>query len=166
MVTITGRFAVAVGLVCLPGVAGCTWQKDKQAVEQQADECLLQLKALREKQAAAESGRQLLEAQRDRLEAANRELQRQIDELHKRERELVAEAEAARSQKRQVAQDLEAQRKELESALASVRQSRQQWEEALADRQKRIDLLTNQVERLRRQLDARRTATSTASAPP
>ncbi|HOW73189.1 MAG TPA: hypothetical protein PKY77_21540 [Phycisphaerae bacterium] len=92
-------------------------------------------------------------AQRDRLAAENADLKRQLASRRELERQrdgALAEAEA------KARLETDAIRKELEQALANIRLSRQRWEDDIASRQRTIDMLTSEVERLRRELQSAR----------
>jgi len=138
-------------LLVLPAAAGgCAWQKDLDEARRQASQYRLQIRDLQAQQAREQPNHTLLKAQRERLEAENQVLKRQIEELRKRERDLNARLAAVRAQDERVRAELEAQRAELNRALEAIHQSRQEWERTLADRQKQIDMLANQVQRLTR----------------
>lgn len=94
-----------------------------------------------------------LRLQRDRLAATNRNLQQELDLLAASHRNLESRYESLQAQSRAQAGELEAQRTRLRRAMEAIEKNRQEWETQLAERQRRIDLLTNQVERLTRRLE-------------
>lgn len=87
-------------------------------------------------------------AQRDRLEAECTDLRKEVAALREQVRSGAITGAGAQAQR-----ELERQRKELETALSALQRSRDEWEQALADRQRQIDILTNQVERLKKELE-------------
>ncbi|HSA28401.1 MAG TPA: hypothetical protein P5159_17870 [Phycisphaerae bacterium] len=134
-------------------VAGCAAQNEPGAARPAIDEDRLPIEN------AGESGRHTgaeldhMTAQRDRLAAENADLKRQLASRRELERQrdgALAEAEA------KARLETDAIRKELEQALANIRLSRQRWEDDIASRQRTIDMLTSEVERLRRELQSAR----------
>lgn len=130
---------------------GCMIKRDPNAVQLQADDTALQTQGTRERAKHSQAELDRVTAQRDRLTAENADLKRQLDSLLELERErdrTLSESEAkARAES-------EAIRRELEQALKNIRLSRQQWEDDIASRQKTIDMLTSEVERLKRELQS------------
>jgi len=148
-------------LLCL---AGCAARNELAEARLDADECRLELRALRAKLHKQED-KSLVRAQRDRLAAENEHLERELAAIRERERQLrsnlAVEAQAGPKARDQTA----AQRKELERALANIRRIRRQWEQTLAQHQRQIDVLTSQIERLRKELEAARALARAATQP-
>lgn len=135
------------------GSGGCASSQELNEARRQVAECRMELAALKERAEKEQTSCGLLKAQRDRLEA---ELADARDELGKlREPSRGGDAAARAAEVVRARAELERQQKELEAALAAVRRSREEWEQALADRQKQIEMLSNQVDRLQRELAAR-----------
>lgn len=154
------RGAMFCVLLSLPAWAGCSWNSQLEEARRQAAACRLELEALKQ-QNSDQPSTALLKAQRDRFAAQCEELKTEVAQLKDQLRE--AHASGIDSDTRR---QLDEQRRELETALAGVRRSREEWEQGLADRQRKIDILTNQVERLQQELEkARGGAGSPASRP-
>ncbi|MBP7934051.1 MAG: hypothetical protein KA354_05315 [Phycisphaerae bacterium] len=155
-----GRWAFVAALrssfaavLMVASVAGCPSQNESGAARPAIDEARLPIEN------AGEPGRyrgtelDRMTAQRDRLAAENADLKRQLASQRELERPrdgALAEAEA------KARLETDAIRKELEQALANIRLSRQRWEDDIASRQRTIDMLTSEVERLRRELQSAR----------
>jgi septal ring factor EnvC (AmiA/AmiB activator) len=101
----------------------------------------------------------LLRLQRDRLLAANRRLQQDLDAVRQRERELTQRSADLERRLEQQSADLESRRRQLRQTMDSLQESRDEWEATLADRQRQIDILTNKVERVERELEKGRQGT-------
>ena len=139
--------ALAGGLIlCL----GCGPSRELQDTRLTADECQLQLEAaLKELQNCRQDAR--YKAQRDRLAAENLHLKKQLDDLRQAQNLLRNQLATLQDDQKKNADTLAAERTELQQAMLNLTRSRQKWEQMLADRQKQIDLLTNQIERLKEQ---------------
>lgn len=132
-------------------VCGCG-NPELQEAQRQAAACRLELEALKEAQSGEQDDCGSCKAQRDRLAAQCADLKAQMAHLELKAK--GADNTAAAGELAAARLQIEEQRRELETALAAIRRSRDEWEQALADRQRQIDVLTNQVERLKRELDA------------
>jgi len=163
-----GRNAYARGLLgasaLLLCLASCAAQKDLADARLEADECRLELKAMREKLAKLED-KSLLRAQRDRLAAANEHLKRELSEVRERERQLRRNLAIEDQAGPEAGDKTAAQRKELQRALANIRRSRSQWERTLAECQRQIDVLTSQIASLKKELQAARAGSRPATRP-
>ena len=129
-------------------VMGCVTTEEFQEVQRQAGECRLDIEALREAQIDERADCAMLRAERDELERENQRIGRGLAACRANEQNLQRKLKAAQLEVRQTRLDVGSRSKELERAAAALEQSRNKWEQTLADRQKRIDILTNQVERL------------------
>lgn len=140
-------------------VLGCSWNPQLDEARRQAAECRLELETLRREQQAAPNAA-LIKAQRDRLEAQCEDLRNEVARL---KAELRDKASAPTDSS--ASEQIERERRELQTALVAIRRSREEWEQSLADRQREIDILTNQVERLQQQLAEARRAGQAESRP-
>jgi len=149
----------------LAAITGCAWFRNLGRPDAPASQPESQPVPLEQQLEAERSARAGLQLQKDRLEAQNARLTREVDALQKRLHDAGRQIAAARADAHKIDIALEARRRELDNALTAIRRSRADWEEALADRQKQIDLLTNQVQRLERQLEAARRANRPSTRP-
>lgn len=131
----------------LASLPGCITKKHLDAAQLEADQNKLQFLNAHQQAKRGQAELERVTAQRDRLAAENTELKRQLaslGELEKQRATMPSEADIrARA-------ETDALRKELKQALTDIRLSRQQWEEDIAARQRTIDLLTSEIERLKR----------------
>ena len=144
--------------------AGCAADRELADARLDADECRLELQTLRAKLDQQDGG-SLIRAQRDRLAAENEYLKRELAQIRERERQLRKNLGITKTESPKAAEQIAAQREELKRALANLRRSRDQWESSLAERQRRIDVLTHQIQRLVKELQAARDAAHAATQP-
>jgi len=156
-----GLLGASALLVCL---AGCVTQKELADARLEADECRLEVKALRGELGKHEDG-SLVHAQRDRLAAENEHLKRELAEIRERERQLRKNLAVEDQAGPKAGDRTIAERQELQRALANIRRIRRQWERTLAERQRQIDVLTSQIEGLRKELQTARAVARAATQP-
>ncbi|GMV98424.1 MAG: hypothetical protein AMXMBFR83_27740 [Phycisphaerae bacterium] len=134
-------------------LSGCSASSELQEARRQTAECRLELEALR-RQLKDQPNAALIKAQRDRLEVQCTELRTEIARLRAQARAQPAPAAPpSPSDAQRFIQELQ---KRVETLQAEFLDARTDWERTLADRQRRIDVLANQVERLERELAAAR----------
>lgn len=139
-------------IVVVAGVlAGCSSNSELQEARRQTAECRLELEALRQ-QAGSAPNVAMFKAQRDRLEAQCEQLKNEIARL-KAERREPAGPPIARSDE-QAQKYIQELQKRMERLQVEFLDGKHEWERALAERQRQIDVLTNQVERLQKELAA------------
>ncbi len=146
-------------------MSGCALKRDVDNAKRQAAEYRIALEDMQEKRNSEQTDCEVLKTQYARLEKENATIKRQITDAQGRENVLNQRLAIAETRKGRDRGNLEEQQKELQRALQAVRGSREEWERTLAERQRQIEILTNQIERLTHQL-RERSQTAPGSQPP